>query len=435
MAGETRAFEPALTPGDRSERRAIIAIGVQFFVNGAVVSSYLPRMPEVRDRLGMTLALLGLVSTLASAAALVSSAFSSRVIERFGTKRVLVYGATFNALMLPLVGYAGSAGALLVVFILIASTDVTVDIAMNLQGSWLSARRKVSVMSRLHGLWSVGTIFGGLCAAWFASAEIELRYQLLGATGVLLVMIGYVSRGVLPDNHPVVLAAHAGATDGEASTERAGGASEDGSEVSSAAGLATGRRVTMSTKLLFAVGAAAMFAAALEVTSFDWAAFRLADDFGATPGRSGLAFVVFVIGMAVGRLAGDSVQALVGAKRLTWYSIGVSGAGLAAALLIDSQVAVLAGYLVAGLGQATLMPYLYDTASKLPGRPGAGLGALTAGIRLSTLTTPVLTGALASTSLSVGSAVAIVVLPSVVGFAVVTAVVASANRSSATVAG
>ncbi len=173
-----------------------------------------------------------------------------------------------------------------------------------------------------------------------------------------------------------------------------------------------------------------MFGSAMEVTSFDWAAFRLADDFGATAGRAGLAFVVFVTGMAVGRLAGDSIQAIVGAKRLTWYSIGVTGAGLAAALLIDSQVAVLVGYLVAGLGQATLMPYLYDTAAKLPGRRGAGLGALSAGIRVSTLATPVLTGALASTSLSVGTAVAIVVLPSVVGFAAVTAFLAKANSPS-----
>ena len=429
---------------DHSERRAIVAIGVQFFVNGAVVSSYLPRMPEVRDRLGITLAVLGLVSTLASAAALVSSMFSSRVIERIGTKRVLVYGATFNALMLPLIGYAGSAGALLAVFVLIASTDVTVDISMNLQGSWLSAQRKVSVMSRLHGLWSVGTIVGGLCASWFAAAEIELRYQLLGSTVVLLVMIGYVSRGVLPDDHPVVVAAHTAPVPEPDDVGPDGPVSDDvgpddvgpgdvgpgdvgpGGPVSGGVGVVASGKT--GVKLLFAVGVASMFGAAMEVTSFDWAAFRLADDFGTTAGRAGLAFVVFVIGMAIGRLAGDSIQAIVGGQRLTWVSIGVTGAGLSAALLIDNQAAVLIGYLVAGLGQATLMPYLYDAAAKLPGRRGAGLGALAAGVRVSTLTTPVITGALASTSLSVGSAVAIVVLPSIVGFAAVTALLATANR-------
>ncbi len=392
-----------------TERRALAAVAVQFFVNGAVVSSYLPRLPEIRDRIGTTVAVLGAILTAASAGGLISSVFSSRVIERYGTKRVLVYGATFNACMLPLLGYSRSVPAVLAVLVLIAGTDVSVDIAMNLQGSWLSARRKVSVMSRLHGLWSVGTLFGGFAASRFAAAGVALEHQLFGAAIVLLVMLVYVQRGLLPDDHPVVTAAH--------QVPAASAEPDD----------AVGRRST-SRVLLIAVGASALFAAVLEGTSFDWSSFRLADDFGASPGRAGLAFVVFVLGMTVGRLGGDSVQALVGARNLTRLSIVVTGLGLGAATLVDSQAAVFIGYGVAGFGQATLMPYLYDAAAKLPGKRGAGLGALTGGIRLATLSTPIATGALASTSLSVGSAVAIIALPAVVGFALTTATVTRAGH-------
>ena len=73
-----------------------------------------------------------------------------------------------------------------------------------------------------------------------------------------------------------------------------------------------------------------------------------------------------------------------------------------------------------GLGIATLLPGLYDAAAKLPGRSGAGLGALTAGIRTSVLTVPLTVGALAGTDLAVGDAMAIVTLPALVGFAFVT---------------
>ncbi len=76
----------------------------------------------------------------------------------------------------------------------------------------------------------------------------------------------------------------------------------------------------------------------------------------------------------------------------------------------------LAGYVIAGLGTSTMFPKLYDDAARLPGRPGSGLGALTAGIRIGLLGMPVVVGALADTSLSVGSAVAIVTLPCVAGF-------------------
>ena len=39
--------------------------------------------------------------------------------------------------------------------------DVLVDVSMNMQASWLSARRHTPVMNRLHGLWSLGTVVGG----------------------------------------------------------------------------------------------------------------------------------------------------------------------------------------------------------------------------------------------------------------------------------
>ncbi|MFP5489560.1 MAG: hypothetical protein ACLGHQ_14805, partial [Acidimicrobiia bacterium] len=49
-----------------------------------------------------------------------------------------------------------------------------------------------------------------------------------------------------------------------------------------------------------------------------------------------------------------------------------------------------------------------------------GLGAMTAGTRVAVMVTPVLVGAIAGTSWSVGDAIAIVTLPSVVAFALVT---------------
>ncbi|MFT7475001.1 MAG: hypothetical protein ACI81L_001933, partial [Verrucomicrobiales bacterium] len=42
-----------LTP---TESRALKAVAVQFFVNGAVVASYVPRLPSIRDNLDVDLA-------------------------------------------------------------------------------------------------------------------------------------------------------------------------------------------------------------------------------------------------------------------------------------------------------------------------------------------------------------------------------------------
>ena len=123
--------------------------------------------------------------------------------------------------------------------------------------------------------------------------------------------------------------------------------------------------------------------------------------------------------MTTGRLAGDWVSVRLGTHRLQPTAVGLTGFGLALATLTPNRYLTLLGYLIAGLGTATLLPRLYDDAAKLPGMPGAGLGALTAGIRLGTLGIPVAVGALAASDLSVGSAIAIATLPSVLAFLVV----------------
>jgi hypothetical protein len=75
---------------------------------------------------------------------------------------------------------------------------------------------------------------------------------------------------------------------------------------------------------------------------------------------------------------------------------------------------------LAGIGVSTFFPKLYDDAAQLPGKRGVGLAALTAGSRISGLVVPAVIGALASTSLSVGAATGIIVIPSALAFAVLT---------------
>ena len=94
-------------------------------------------------------------------------------------------------------------------------------------------------------------------------------------------------------------------------------------------------------------------------------------------------------------------------------------AALAVASFVPNQWAALGAYVFAGLGIATQFPKLYDDAARFPGRPGAGLGALTGGSRVALLVTPAVVGGLAGTSLSVGAATAIVTLPAAAVFLVV----------------
>ncbi len=374
-------------PGDN---RALLSVAVQFFVNGLVVASFVPRLPEIRDRIDVSTATLGALLAIGSAAGLLGSATVGRFIERFGTRRVLIGGALVLVASLAIIGLATTPAVFLLGLMTLSSMDVLVDSAMNTQASWISGRRTVPVMNRLHGLWSLGTVVGGLVAAQAAAADISLQAHLLVASAVLLAVVVFVGRGLLTEDE------YAARVDAPVTTGASG---------------RVGRRLP-----LLLLGLASGCSIAMEMTSSDWAAFRLSDDFGAAAGVAGLAYVAFTLGMTSGRFGGDWAIARFGQRRVFDVAIVMTVGALMTASFAPNRGVVLAAYVVAGLGIATQFPKLYDDAAKLPGRPGAGLGALTGGSRLALLVTPALVGTLAGTSLSVGAATALVTLPAAAMF-------------------
>ena len=150
------------------------------------------------------------------------------------------------------------------------------------------------------------------------------------------------------------------------------------------------------------------------------ATIRLADDFTASAALASAAFAAYTVGMTIMRFGGDFLQLRLGRMGLHRLSVLVAAFGFAIASLVPNRTASVVGSFLVGFGVATFMPKLYDDAARLPGKRGAGLGAMTAGMRVAYLVTPVAVGALAGTSLSVGAAIAVYSLPAAVGLVVVT---------------
>lgn len=360
-----------------------------------MTASFIARAPQIRDRIDVTIDRFGLLLTLAGAFGLLGSVLAGRIVHRFGTFRVLMTGAVVMVIALPSMGFARSPGWYLVAMMAYVFVDVLVDISMNLQGSWISARRHTPVMNRLHGTWSLGAFTGGLGAAAANAAGLTLPQHFAVVTVGSAILLLAVSRGLLrsdEDGHedtrdrPVVVAA-------------------------------SRRARVLPLGLLLVAG---LFALVVEMTGGDWAAFRLTDDFGATAALASGAFVAFTVGMAAVRLGGDFLQLRLGRRRLHHWSVLTVTLGFVLATLVPDQWLSIGGFALVGAGVATFLPMLYDDAARAPGRRGAGLGAMTAGTRFAVLATPVVVGSIAGTSWSVGAAMAVVALPCIVGFAAIT---------------
>lgn len=374
-----------------TDSRALASVAVQFFVNGAVFASFVPRLPEIRERLGLSLDELGVTLTIGAIIGLVASMASPAIIHGLGTRRALIALVMLMLVGLVIVGLASTPVIFLIGFSAILMADGVVDVAMNLQGSWLSARRHVPVMNRLHGLWSLGTVAGGLVAAQAAASGVSLRTQLIVVAAALAAALVFVGRGLLQVD-------------------------EGGDEPDALDGVIP-KRTRARWIMLIVLAVSGGFALTVELVSSEWAAFRLSEDFGTSLGVAGLGFVAFSVGMTIGRLFGDAILVRLGDALLFRGAIVVSGTGLAVAAFAPHEFLVLLGYSIAGVGISVFFPKLYDDAAKSPGRRGVALTWLRSGSSLMSLVTPTAVGVLAASRLSVGAATAIVTLPCIAGFA------------------
>lgn len=364
-----------------------------FAVNGATFASWLPRLPDVRDRLGLDLGELGLVLLGTGLGGLLASAAVGALVDRMGSRRSCVGGAVVLSLGLPLVAVAGSPPVLFAVLAVLGAVDVLTDIGMNVQAAQVQRRASGSVVQRFHGAWSVGSLAGAATSAVAAAGGVGLGAQLAATSVALVVAVAILARYLSPVDDVVV-------------------------ERSETAGRGS---------VLALLAAVALSVAVVEGAPGEWAAVFTTDVHGASAATASLAFLAFSGGMVVGRFTGDAATDRLGAPTIFRSALAVAAAGLALVVVSPGESVAVCGFAVAGVGVSVLFPALYLRAADTDGVPsGLGLGVMSTGARLGFLVSPAAVGGLASSTslrwalgIAVGAAgVGAVVLDAVLGRAV-----------------
>lgn len=348
-----------------------------------VYSTYIARLPDLRESTGLSLSQLGLVITVGNAAALAVLPLCPYLIRRGGSKWVMAVAALVYVATLPALGLADSATALVAAVVVMMVSNTVVDVALARQSASFSSRAERPVMSRLAGIYSVGALLGAGVAAQIAHLGINATLHLVIVSAVLALALALTIRA-LPDDRAEPAAA--------ASKER------------------SGRRSHVI--LLFGIAVLSAAIVPLDVGPGEWATFRAREDLGLDPGVATSVYAAFVAGTCVGRFGGDHAAQLLGRVRLWYVSIGCSLVGIAVACLVPHAAAAYVGFAIAGLGAAVQAPLLTEAAGS---GPTSGLTAFFIGNRIAGLATPVAIGGLAgSPSLGVGLAIVAVTAPCLV---------------------
>ncbi|RBY90331.1 MFS transporter [Blastococcus sp. TBT05-19] len=364
---------PSAPPVPAPPRAARAAVGTWFFVNAVLYANVLPRLPEIKADLGLSNAALGTALAAAPVGALLAALWSAPLIRRLGSGRVAAHGLVLLAAAMSAVAIAPSWAVLAAVLLLVGAVDALVDVAQNAHGLRVERRYDRSILNAFHGLWSVGAVAGALLGSAAAGLGVPLGWH-LGGVGVFFAAVALVSgRAMLP------------------------GADEDdrAPEPVAAAGGALSAR-SRSLLLLAVLGLLAAAGVFVEDAGASWSAIYLREDLGAGAAVAGLGLVALQTTMTVGRLTGDRVVDRFGQRAVTRVGGALVAVGMGAALAFPSIPGTLAGFAVAGLGVATLVPAAYAAADRLPGLPpGAGLSMINWLLRAGLLLSPPLVGVIA----------------------------------------
>jgi MFS family permease len=366
-------------------RAARAAVAALFFTNGAVFANFVPRYPEIKDRLDLGNGALGSAIAAFPFGALVAGLFAAAIIGRFRSGRVASFGIVLLSAAIVLVAVAPTWGVLAVVFFVGGALDAVVDVAQNTHGLRVQRVYGRSIVNSFHGVWSIGAVTGGLMGSAAAGLSVPLLAHLVVSAALASTIALVAYRSLLP---------------GPDDTER-GVADEPAAP---ARGLGLRRAPRAVVRVLLLLGLLAACGAVVEDAGASWGAVYLRDERGAAAATAGLAFVALSVAMTTGRLLGDRVVDRFGQRRVVSTGGLVIAIGMGSALLFPSVPTTVAGFLVAGLGVATLVPASMHSADELPSlAPGVGLTVVSWMLRVGFLLSPPVVGAVAdASSLRVG---------------------------------
>jgi MFS family permease len=366
-------------------RRARLAVSAVFLVNGVAFANLVPRYPEVKDRLDLSNSGLGTAIAAFPTGALLAGLFAAAIIGRFGSARVASFGLVTLTVAMLGVGLAPSWVALAAVMLVAGGIDAVVDVAQNAHGFRVQRLYRRSIVNAFHGLWSVGAVAGGLLGSAAAGLEVPLTLHL----GVVAIVFSAVA-----------LVAYRFLLSGPDDAERARPGPElDPADVAAVAP-GTSRALrgvsTATVRLLAALGILAACGAFVEDAGASWGALYLRDELGATAALGGGAFVALQLAMTTGRLTGDRVVDRFGQRRVALAGGALIAGGMGFALAVPTIATTLAGFALAGLGVATLIPAVMHTADEIEGLPdGVGLTIISWLLRAGFLISPPLVGLVA----------------------------------------
>ncbi len=309
-----------------------------FAMHAVTMGSLFPRMPEIKQAMGVEEGVLGMALIGAPVGTLIALSCASPVIEKIGFRRLLLMAIPLAALFYA---FAVQTITPFVFFLLLIPAGLCVgcvEIVINVEADRTEALLQRRVMNRAHSFWSFGFFISSMVGASFAHFGISAQLHL----GLMVPAVAVVVWYFLRDFNPA--------------PSRTGGDAP-------ARGIA---RPTRPIMLLVLVTLSAML---MEGAGIDWSAIYMDSTFSSGAFIAGFAVAVVTLSQAIARYFADGFvdkysPVIVGRALLLSLA-----AGILLILFPVSAFVSLVGFALLGVGASVLFPLAMSAAAQRTDRP------------------------------------------------------------------
>lgn len=309
-----------------------------FFLQPVAFGSWLPRIPEVQQALGLgpaglAVALLGL-----PCGTLLTLPFAGPLVGKIGPRMAILAGFVLYSVATSLPAFAMNPAMLFVALMLAGSTISFVELGLNVQADAVEKATGSVIMTTSHGFWSVGIMVGSLIGSALAGFGLEAKWA-IPLVAVAVLPIALLASNALPIFAP----------------EAPKGAAQ--------------RSVwAFPSWALLGICCFVFGITMTEGAMADWSAIFLRDALGAENGIVGLGYSVFAMMVAAGRFGGDTLKRRFGAVNTARICGTLAVAGAALLFVAPNTAIALVGFAIIGLGVSVGFPLAVTAAASLTDR-------------------------------------------------------------------
>ena len=318
-------------------KRIRFAVSVFYFAMGLCFASWASRIPDIKTMLHLSEGDLGGILFALPLGQLAVMPFSGKLVTRFGSKTILIFGLFFYALSLVTLGLATTAWELSAGLFVFGIFGNLSNIAVNTQGVDTEALFKKAIMSSFHGAWSIAGFSGAIVGLGMLALDLKPFHHFLIIAGIVMVAMLFAYKFLIKAKEKI-------------RSEKQ-------------------KFFSKPDSALIWLGVIGFCCMASEGVMFDWSGVYFKEIIKAPGALVIVGYTSFMIMMASGRFMADFLIRKYGRKRILQLSGILMSTGLFISVFFPYVIPSTIAFMMVGLGVAAVVPTVYSVAGKNPNVP------------------------------------------------------------------